>query len=397
MHAFARKLTLALAAFTVATATLPHRIAAQEADGWYDGASDLQERLANGLERTVTQDVAATPFHTGSSHFDSEWIFATYMMAGMGFGQLALERPERAGELSRWMDTCIEGAISEPARAFDKNRWNEDPLTSLSGTKHHVAYLGYLNLLLGLRRLVDPRNPYADLNDRISAALDRRLSGTDAFLESFPGVVFPVDNASAIGSLGLHQEATRSQHSAVVKRFAARVAKSARTDRGLLVQIMEPDGTPVDGGRGSGTFFASYFLSFADEDLSKSLYESGKRELYTEFLGFGAMREYARDEPGRGDIDSGPVVLGLGVSSSGFALGPARMHGDRDTFRGVYATAHLFGVPVDTGNVRTYATGGPIGDAILFAMLTARRTTVGPTGARATAALVSPNIREEAR
>lgn len=374
MHAFLRKLTLAAAAFTVATATLPHRIAAQEADGWFSGTPELEDKLASGLARTVTQDVSAMPFHTGSSHFDSEWIFATYMMAGMGFGQLALAHPERADELTRHMDTCIEGALSEPARAFDKNRWDEDPLTSLDGPEHHVAYLGYLNLLLGLRRVVDPRNRYAELNDRISAALARRFATTDAFLESFPGVVFPVDNASGIGSLGLHTKATSAPHDDIVVRFAARVEKTARTDGGLLVQIMAPDGSPVDEGRGSGTFFASYFLSFADPALSRSLYESGKRELYTELSGFGAMREYARNARGGGDIDSGPVVLGLGVSSSGFALGPARIHGDRETFRGLYATAHLFGVPVDTASVRTYATGGPIGDAILFAMLTARRT-----------------------
>lgn len=396
MHAFLRKLTLAAAAFTLATATLPHRIAAQEAEGWFYGAPELEDKLASGLARTVAQDVSEVPFHTGSAHFDSEWIFATYMMAGMGFGQLALAHPERAEELSHHMDTCIEGALSDQARAFDKNRWGEDPLTSLEGRKHHVAYLGYLNLLLGLRRLVDPRNRYAELNDRISAALDRRFSTHPGFLESFPDVVFPVDNASGIGSLGLHERATSASHRTTVTSFAARVEKTARTDGGLLVQILAPDGSPVDEGRGSGTFFASYFLSFADAELSRSLYDSGKRELYTELAGFGAMREYARTERGNGDIDSGPVVLGLGVSSSGFALGPARIHGDPGTFRGLYATAHLFGVPVDTGGVRTYATGGPIGDAILFAMLTARRLEpTSRTSARATAAVGERRTEEQ--
>ena len=76
---------------------------------------------------------------------------------------------------------------------------------------------------------------------------------------------------------------------------------------------------------------------------------------------------------GAGDIDSGPVVLGFGVSASGFAIGASRAHGDRETFTGLYATAHLFGAPWDEDGSRTYATGGPIGDAILFAMLTAPR------------------------
>jgi hypothetical protein len=50
------------------------------------------------------------------------------------------------------------------------------------------------------------------------------------------------------------------------------------------------------------------------------------------------------------------------------------MHRDPDRFARLYSTAYLFGAPFDRGGAENHVTGGPIGDAILFAMLTAQPT-----------------------
>lgn len=84
------------------------------------------------------------------------------------------------------------------------------------------------------------------------------------------------------------------------------------------------------------------------------------------------MRERPRADPGAGDIDSGPVILGYGVSASGFAMGPARSFGDRERYAGLYATAELFGAPQRSErHGHRHLTGGPLGDAVLCAMQTA--------------------------
>lgn len=390
MATFWKKLGLAVLLGSLATATVPHRVAGWEAEAWLEGDPALTEQLAKGLRQTTQDELVKHPFRTGSQHFDSEWLFGTYMMAGMGFGQLALSQPERAAEFTADLDRCIAGMLKPESRFYDTSTWGADPLSTLSGERGHVAFLGYLNLTLGLRRLLAPNNPYAELNDQVSEALERRLLATSGFVETFPGRTFPIDNASAVGSLGLHQRATGKSHARVIRAFSDRVNRLARQrGDGLLIQITTTSGAPLSVGRGSGTFLASYFLSFADPELSRSLYQSGKNALYTEHLGFGAMREHAPWREGENDIDSGPVLFGLGVSSSGFALGPSRAFGDAETFRGLYALTHLFGVPVDTGGTRAYATGGPIGDGVLFAMLTARP----PSDPGAGAALVTTNTR----
>jgi hypothetical protein len=71
-----------------------------------------------------------------------------------------------------------------------------------------------------------------------------------------------------------------------------------------------------------------------------------------------------------GDVDSGPVILDVSVSATGFALASARAFGHRDAFERLYRTTELFGAPASSGGRLHFLTGGPIGNALLFALLT---------------------------
>ena len=64
------------------------------------------------------------------------------------------------------------------------------------------------------------------------------------------------------------------------------------------------------------------------------------------------------------------MILGFGVSATGFALGASRANGDEEMFRALWASTRLFGAP-RAGH--GFLTGGPLGDAVLFAMLTANK------------------------
>lgn len=144
----------------------------------------------------------------------------------------------------------------------------------------------------------------------------------------------------------------------------------------LLFQRFGADGRPHDAPRGSGTASAAYFVGFVDRAVAERLSDALWRQEST-FFGFGAIREYADGHEGSGDIDSGPVLLGVSVSATGFALGPARAFGRSDVFERIYRTADLFGLPDRARGRMSFATGGPIGNALLFAMLTS-----GPEVAR---------------
>lgn len=110
-----------------------------------------------------------------------------------------------------------------------------------------------------------------------------------------------------------------------------------------------------------------------DMTLSEDLFAAVQKELAGKVCGFGLVREYPKSIRGqRGDIDSGAVIFGYGLSPTGFALGGARLHGDGGYFKNLYATAHAAGAPLQTKDRFNFVTGASLGDAILFAMLTAK-------------------------
>jgi hypothetical protein len=370
----------ALTLFAVGVRLVPCWWCSRDASAWWRGDSDLQDRLSRGVDRFIEADLGRGDFSTGHRKYDGEWLFATYMMAGMGHGQLALARPETRTHALQQMRRCVRRLTSHELRAFDREAWGHDPLATLGLGRgaDHGAYLGYLNLLLSLeRRLHGGSGPGSQLNDRVTATLLRRLRTSPILLlQSYPREAYPIDNCAVVGSIGLHARATGKEVPPLLKRWERRIRERyLAPDTGLLIQRVHPtSGSSLDAPRGSGTALCAYFTSFALPRLSKDLYAALRRHLMGGLLGFGMVREYPPLHPGgAGDIDSGPVILGYGVSATGFALGPARIHGDPSGFTRLLGTAVLFGAPVATDRRLEFATGGPVGNAILFAMLTATR------------------------
>lgn len=355
-----------------AAAVVPRLWSARHAGAWFDGRLSTQERLAAGVTRW-TEESSSPRISSGATVIDGEWVFATYQMAALGFAQVALEHPETRPVNAKRIDACVEKMLSEKVRAFDRDLWKEDPLDSLDGDNDHAAYLGYMNLAMSYERLVDPKTRHAAMNDRITAALVRRLERTPSLmLQTYPNDIYPPDNTAVAGSIALYDRATGSDHSALLKRWADRVRRSYLDSHGLLVQHTRRDGTPDAPGRGSGTALGVYFLSFLDDPISAQLWNAETTWLDTRVIGFGAEREYARGARGRGDVDSGPLVFGLSPVATGFSIAGARLHGDRDRFARLYASAELVGAPLSIAGKERFVYGGPVGDAILFAMLTAQ-------------------------
>jgi len=363
---------VALAAALVALATVPRAWCGRDAAAWYRGDRGLAAALGAHVARAA-RDAERHPFSTGSARFDAEWRFGTAVMAALGFGQVALEHPE----LARWargeMDRALDAALAKGGRAFDSEAWGEDALATLDGDRGHVACLGYVNLALSLRRVLERDNRFAADNDRISLALARRFAAGPIVLETYPGERYPVDNSAAVASIGLRSRALGTPDDGTVARFVAGARRQlVDPSSGLLVQAVDAEGRPADAPRGSGTALAAYFLSFADPDFAAELHAAVRRRLAGDVLGFGVIREYANDRAGRGDIDSGPLVFGWSISAMGFDLGAARAHGDPAAFRDLYRAFDLFGAPRRDGSELALVSGGPLGNAILFAMLTAQ-------------------------
>ena len=365
-----------LLVFAVVTSTIPWRWQARHARRWYEHDRELELRLASGVAHWIEGGgLRRDSFTTGSDLFDGEWLFGSYLMAGIGFGQLALLHPDQTPTAIAVMEKCATRILDDDVRAFDSASWKNDPIETLGSLDdHHAAYLGYFNVLLGLLRLHAPENQYAELHDKITASLIRRIQQSESMLlQTYPAEVYPVDNCAVVGSIGLHARSTGANHGALLSRWVSNCRKRYLDDEtGLLYQaVSHPSGTPVDFPRGSGTALGSFFINYADTKLSADLAQAMHENLFGAVIGFGGMREYMPDAAfPRVDIDSGPILFEYGLSATGFALSGATTHRDYRTFRRLFATAWGAGAPKQKGDRLNFVTGASLGDAILFAMLT---------------------------
>lgn len=368
------RVVLGIGCVSIGLLLVPRWLCGREADRYFDGDLETQDALARSVARSVGSQSGRHFYHTKSTRFDGQSAIAIYQMTIMGLAQIILQHPERRDAYLGAMDRAAEHLVDPKTLDYAASVYGQHGLNRLDTTQGH-AYLGYINLALGMLRAVDGSTRFAALHDRLSAALAERLKrAPNGLIETYPGETWPPDVAAVAGSVGLHARVTGVDRRALLDAWAKRFAACAVSRSGYLVQRVRTGScVPADAPRGSGTAVAAYFIGFAAPELAAQLQSALRREGERSLLGFSAIREYAPGYAGRGDTNAGPVLFGVSVGATGFALGAARLHGDRELYRNLFRTLYLFGVPADIRGERTFAIGGTLGNALLLAMLTARR------------------------
>lgn len=362
-----RKKLMHIAALA-ASLLLPAPLLRTGAHDWIDPDAAEGPRLARSAASKLRADIGAADFGTGSAHFDGEWWLATYAFAAVGYANVARTHPETRAEMAEAARFAAAQLVRPEVRSFDTRVWGDDMLDCLHRNDHDHAVLGYIALGLGAARELDPELPQSDLHDDIIATLTRRLDRPGALLATYPGQGFPVDVAMTYAAIGHHARLTRHAPPPVLLRRLDKFEHDFVTEDGLLVQMVEPHGgRALDHARGSGTALAAWALGDVDPALSARLARGTRDVLGESVMGLGVVSEYRATVSARGDIDSGPLVLGWSVSATGFAIGAGRRLGDRAWTGRLWATARLFGIPTGRSG---FLTGGHLGNALMLAFLT---------------------------
>lgn len=363
---------LAVAAFFFTTWWAPRLWCDQYVDLFTDEAAPGPSALARGVAEHIERGPSAKDFSTGDALFDAEWAFGTHVMAVLGISQVILAQPDQRQALLPDLQLASRRLLEPALRSFGTERWGSDGLLEeVDGHDH--AYLGYLALALSLSRQVDPAPDWREAHDALIEKLARRVAASPSgLIETYPGEAYPVDVSSIVGAVAVHDRVTGGHHPELLAHFRKQLrARYLDPQSGLLSQCARADiGAPLGPARGSGTALATYFISFADRALARDLYR-GLQKNSGSVAGFGGAFEYGPGVSGGGDVDSGPVLLGVGVSTTGFMLAGAKIFGDEKRFRTLMRTTSLFGMPHQQQDRLHFAAGGPLGDAILLAMITA--------------------------
>ena len=344
----------------------------REAAAWLDGDEEVVRGLSAELVGFETADTQTRATHP-EDRFAGEWALVTHQMTALGLAQVVLAHPEWKSAYAPTLRTAALRSFLPEMRGFGTRAWHgEEALASLDGSNGH-AYLAYSALAVSMARLVDPVGFPADVaaqHDALIAAYERRLLASPAgLIETYPDEAYPTDVAAVAAAIAVHGRATGVSHQRVLDHWARQV-RAVQIDRqsGFVHQRMSVDGTPRDVPRGSGTGLAAYYAGFVDRSLAREL-TSALLSHERSWFGFSGVAEFG-ERVGHGDIDSGPVILGVSVAATGFSLAPFRAFGHREEFTRLFRTTTLFGLPTRRGEAICFRTGGPIGNALLLAMLT---------------------------
>jgi hypothetical protein len=288
----------------------------------------LRLRL-NYLERVIREGSgpATTIGRLGAQN--PEWALFTLSFTTYGLADLAGRDTSFRAEASKIIDLAIRQVLSDSIR-----QPFEEPGV-LASARHYlprsVLYLGHLNLMLGCHRQLVANSPYQGLHDSLSAVLYQRyLHEPAGNLESYPGLRWLPDNTVALASLAMHSNLSGSPYAKAGQQWAARAqAQWLDPATGLLASQVDAQGRLQEGPRGSMLGWGIWFMSHFDATLAQQQYRRYQASASTNL---GIMRLY-RERPGSyattvGDVDSGPLLLGYGLTATTTAFADAVVLGD---------------------------------------------------------------------
>lgn len=302
---------------------------------------------------------------------NAEWDFMGRTFLVLALCNMALHEPDRRAEYLAVVDRILDATLAAESDYgqlhFLMPYATRGPFLNPSGRSVFID--GEVALMLAARQLVAPgerwAGPLAARIDAVAAQLD---AGPVACSESYPDECWMFCNSAAAAAIVLSDRVDGRDHAALIGRWLAAIKQHlVDPETGLLVSSFTYAGQPLDGPEGTSIYFTAHMLQLIDPAFARAQYDGAKRELGDSFLGFGYAHEWPASWQGPADIDSGPIVPGLDISTgaSGMAILGAAAFGDDATLRALLTMLEFAAFPVND-DARRYAASNQVGDAVLL-------------------------------
>ena len=289
-----------------------------------------------------------------------------------------LETALRGGAAAEMQSLYPEGrlfmnAISRlAADAVPIYRWNYTHRETARDTADRYLFPADLPLRYGAFyrgwRQYAFRNDDSIVED-VAQALQR---SSTPFLESYHRSAWPADMVVLMASLqprhplpGSDDLGRRRYVDSLRQHWVAAVRTRLDPRTGMIPHAVDPtNGHQLEGPRGSSMALMVCLLPEIDTAFARQQYALFKQHFLTDRIGFPAFREYPRGTQGRGDVDSGPVVWGVGAVASIVGQRACGLYGDYGEFIGLRGAIQAFGLATTWRGKRQYLMGQlPIVDA----------------------------------
>lgn len=187
------------------------------------------------------------------------------------------------------------------------------------------------------------------------------------YLESYQGQSWPSDAFVAIASLSVHDKVFEPRYQKTIKNWLDKVKLNLDSATGLVAhQTDSYNSRTIEGSRGSSMSLILRMLQEIDMDFGKEQFCIYQNLFVSKALGLPCIREYPKGTIGFGDVDSGPVILGVGFSATIVSIGLFSAYGEAALAERQYKTVNAFGFPINGKGGRRYLMGFmPIADAFI--------------------------------
>ncbi len=309
--------------------------------------------------------------------FKGEWALYSCSMLSAALTNISSIYPETQKDNLKNIDSLIQIVMSPTLSKYDKERWEESPLSSLDGDKSHISYLSHLAWMISGYKTIGGNSKYDELFTSVCKTMNRRIINSKILnLPTYPDeAIYIPDMLVAIVALSQYSQMNGGKYSSTVNSWLKR-ARTEWIDKetGLLVSFLDNDGKQIEGAPIKGSYSAlnCSYLSYIDEDFANEQYKRFKTVFWKDDIVSGIKEYYDNPYIWGLDMDAGPIILGLSPSGTAFATGAVTYFGDYDIRNKILRTAEIAGHTIKWSNNRHYALAevALVGEAIMLAMRT---------------------------
>jgi hypothetical protein len=267
-----------------------------------------------------------------------------------------------------------EKAVREALYAY--NEINSDKAKSTFDRtllpEYGIFYVGWKNYLLSKILSVDTtfaeHKIYSDMFASQCDVISGNIKGVlSPYLQSYSNQSWPVDMFVAMASLKNYDKIFIPKYESDINDWLLTVKR--RPDPATLMiphKVDSKTGRSVEGARGSSMSLILRMLTEINPEYAKEQYKLFENKFVSTTFGLPSVLEYPEGQKGSADIDSGPVIFGVGFSGTIVSVGTFSVLGFNELSDKQFKTINAFGFGLSAGGQKKYLLGKvPIADAFI--------------------------------
>ena len=294
-----------------------------------------------------------------------EGFFFMHMLYGLTWCELA--KSLKPGTLW-YREANLETAWAFSQVNSQKGRSIFDPSLDLP---YGAFYLGWSTYQFGKMIEFHPAGKRSEEDLRVfeffcDRIAEHVLKSENPYPESYSGQAWPSDITVGMAALALHDSFLEKKYGDAIASWISKV-KTHLDSSGMIPHRVDPvSGETLEEARGSSQSLILNFLFEIDPVFARQQFSLYKKHFLDTRFGLPGIREYRHGSTGFGDVDSGPVILGIGGSASVVGLRTMALFGEYEIAEGLRNSIEAFGMGYSRGHKKKYLFGAiPVADAFI--------------------------------